>query len=220
MSARRGRVARRAHRLIEDLTGRSGRRLLRLLDDQLTHTADGAELVERLALGRVTPAAAHEEIRDIEHRGDDARATLIDELGQVLATPVDPEDLFRVSRCIDDVLDNLRDFVREADLYRPDELSFAVEPIRTLREGLTGFSAGLDSLDGARRGSAEATLPVRHAANALRRQYQEGLAELFRRPVDRESLKRRELLRRLDVIGLRLGEAAAAFADALLKRNR
>jgi hypothetical protein len=38
--------------------------------------------------------------------------------------------------------------------------------------------------------------------------------------VDRESLKRRELLRRLDVIGLRLGEAAAAFADALLKRNR
>ncbi|MEV0842444.1 DUF47 family protein [Actinocatenispora sera] len=217
--SRHSRLARRAHRLVEDLTGRSGRRLLSLLGDQLTHTADGAELVERLASGEVTPAAAHERIRDIEHRGDDARATLIEELSQVLATPVDPEDLFRVSRCIDDVLDNLRDFVREVDLYQPDELAFAVEPIRTLREGLTGFSTGLGSLDGARRGDPEATLPARRAANGLRRQYQEGLAELFRRPVDPEALKRRELLRRLDVIGLRLGEAAAAFADALLKRN-
>jgi hypothetical protein len=205
--------------MVEDLTGRSGRRLLTLLDEQLTHTAEGAELVEMLASGQVTPAAAHEKIRDIEHGGDRARAMLIEELSQVLATPVDPEDLFRVSRCIDDVLDNLRDFVREVDLYQPAELTFAVEPIRTLREGLTGFSSSLGSLDGGQRGGAEATLPVRRAANRVRREYQEGLADLFRRPVDTESLKRRELLRRLDVIGLRLGEAAAVFADALLKRN-
>ena len=39
-------------------------------------------------------------------------------LAGVLVTPVDREDLFRLSRSIDDVLDNLRDFVREWDLYK------------------------------------------------------------------------------------------------------
>ena len=31
----------------------------------------------------------------------------------MLVAPIDREDLFRLSRSIDDVLDNLRDFVRE-----------------------------------------------------------------------------------------------------------
>ncbi|MGB9112968.1 MAG: hypothetical protein WCF24_09615 [Acidimicrobiales bacterium] len=34
-----------------------------------------------------------------------------------------------------------------------------------------------------------------------------------------EVLKRRELLRRLDIVGLRLGEATDTFSDALVKRG-
>ncbi|MEK8145676.1 hypothetical protein NKH18_43240 [Streptomyces sp. M10(2022)] len=33
------------------------------------------------------------------------------------------------------------------------------------------------------------------------------------------TLRRRELLRRLDVVGLRLGESAAVLSDAMLKRS-
>ena len=35
----------------------------------------------------------------------------------MLIAPIDREDLFRLSRSIDDVLDNLRDFTREWDLF-------------------------------------------------------------------------------------------------------
>ena len=58
------------------------------------------------------------------------------------------------------------------------------------------------------------------AAGQVRRLYQQKLAELLNEPLDNETLKRRELLRRLDVVGLRLGEAADALADGVLKRSR
>jgi hypothetical protein len=38
-------------------------------------------------------------------------------------------------------------------------------------------------------------------------------------PVTAATLRRRELLRRVDVIGLRLGEAANALADGAVKRS-
>jgi hypothetical protein len=45
------------------------------------------------------------------------------------------------------------------------------------------------------------------------------VASLFEQEVSTELLKRRELLRRLDVVGLRLGECADALSDAMLKRS-
>jgi uncharacterized protein len=90
---------------------------------------------------------------DVEHRGDRARGGFV----HALAPPLDREDLFRVSRSVDDVLDNLRDFARELELFAVSDVAM---------------------------------------------------------------LKRRELLRRLDVVGLRLGEAADALADGAVKRHQ
>jgi hypothetical protein len=78
----------------------------------------------------------------------------------------------------------------------------------------------LEQLDGPRGKARQATLATRKAAGQVRRLYQQQLAELLTEPLDNETLKRRELLRRLDVVGLRLGEAADALADGALKRNR
>ncbi len=62
-------------------------------------------------------------------------------------------------------------------------------------------------------------LDANKASNAIRRRYQEGVAALLIGTVDATMLKRRELLRRLDVVGLRLGEAADALADGAVKRH-
>ncbi len=207
-------------RLARDLTGRSATRLLTFVADQLTATARGVHLVARLIEGDVTSSDAREEMRALEHEGDDARAELVGHLGTVLTTPIDAEDLFRLSRSIDDVLDNLRDFVREVDLYRPDDLALELPLTQALADGVERLGEALDRLRAPRGVARDSTVATRKAAGHARRLYQEQLAVLFERPVGAETLKHRELLRRLDVVGLRLGEAADALADGVLKRNR
>jgi len=219
-SVRHGVIARSVTRLARDLTGRSAEELVELLRIQLDCALGGARLVESLAADEVSTSMARDTMRRLEHDGDDARAELVAELGRVLATPVDAEDLFRLSRSIDDVLDNLRDFVREVDLYQPERLGSALPLTQAIVAGLESLRPALAELTGPRDAARHATLITKKAAGQTRRLYQQQLAELFSAPFDGETLKQRELLRRLDVVALRLSEAADALADGALKRSR
>lgn len=210
----------RTSRFLRALTGRDEENLVRLLQEQLSATSAGAELVSQLVSETLSASDAHERMRHLEHDGDAARGRLIAELAQVLRTPIDSEDLFRLSRSIDDVLDNLRDFVREVDLFRCTDLEFASTLVEDISVGLRALEQAIAQVlcDGADTRSG--TLGVRKASNKVRMSYQTQLADLFSSPVDSEMLKRRELLRRLDIVGLRLSESADALADGALKRSR
>ena len=116
------------------------------------------------------------------------------------------------------MLDNPRDFVREWDLYqivggdsflgildaianRVDDLRLAVRTIASDSED-TGQSA----------------LASKKAANEIRRLYDAEVG-LFSGELTMEVLKFRELPRRLDVVGLRLNEAADVLSDVVVKRR-
>lgn len=206
-------------RVIGELRGRSGRRFVELLVGHVEATLDGARLVERAARGELDWAEARVQMREVEHRGDEFRESLIVELATAIITPIDREDLFRVSRSIDDVLDNLRDFVRQCDLFdiRDAEVivpvvEAVVVAVTALREAIVGV------VDAPRQITRQATL-AKKAGNGIRRAYDDALAELFGGDLRMDVLKQREALRRLDVVGLRLGEAADALSDAAVKRS-
>jgi uncharacterized protein len=207
-------------RMLRNLTGGNDQELLRHLLGQMDATHEGAELARRLAAGEVDSELARDTMGDIEHRGDDSRAALVGELSRSLTTPLDREDLFRLSRSIDDILDNLRDFVREHDLLIDEADPDLHEPlvvgvivaIKELERALYHVTS-----DGSQ--AAAGALSAKKVANNVRRTYQEHLAKLLARPIDAETLKHQVLLRRLDIVGLGLGEAADVLADAAQKRG-
>lgn len=207
-------------RLARDLTGRSTAELIQLLEEQIESTERAAALVVSLAERAITTDQAALAIRELEHEGDAARGRLVVTLARVLTTPIDAEDIFRLSRSIDDVLDNLRDFVVESQLYEPESLAFALALTHMLVQGLGCLRRAVQELGRPRGRVRDETLATRKAASVVRRLYQEQVAALLAGPLDNETLKQRELLRRLDVVGLRLGEAADALADGALKRSR
>lgn len=202
-----------------ELTGTADRELVSLLGRQLELAQRAAGVVTRLVRGELEAEAARGEADAIESRGDDLRHEVVELLSQLLTTPLDREDLYRLSRSLEDVIDNLRDLAREAALLGVGEdpllepvvtsidvaLARLVEPIRLLVSDLAGTRTG--------------ALHAQHDINGVRRAYQRGLAELYSEPLEIVTLKRRDLLRRLDVVGLRLGEAVAALADGALKRG-
>jgi uncharacterized protein len=206
-------------RVLADLTGRSYRRTLDLLTAQLDATVKGVDLAADLAAGRIEPAAARAGMGEVEHEGDHGRAALVAELATTLTTPIDREDLYRFSRSVDDVLDNLRDLVRETDLFGMPGDPSDLPALDAVREGLVSLRGAIAHLVDDPGRVQEGALAARKAAGQVRREYQTSVAALFRRELTAGTLSRRELLRRLDVIGLRLNSAAADLSDALLKRG-
>ncbi|MFI6478461.1 DUF47 domain-containing protein [Nonomuraea sp. NPDC050663] len=221
--ARRGGRLRRAW---DDLRGASGPRIVALVAAQIATARSGAVLALETAHGRVAPPVARARMARIEHEGDAARAELVKALRGSLATPIDREDLYRLSRSVDDVLDHLRDYVREGDLFGPtgsgagaDTARFAVEPLRAIIDGLDGLQVALGRVLADPASVTSCALAARKAGGRVRQHYQTELARLFAGPLEMEVLRRRELLARLDAVGRRLGEAADALADAMLKRS-
>ncbi|MCA2223446.1 DUF47 domain-containing protein [Nonomuraea aurantiaca] len=200
------------------LSGRMDSALTEALLGQLSATKEGAWLAMAMIGGEVGRTGAHEKMRVIEHLGDQERRTLVEELRSALVTPIDREDLYRLSRSIDDVLDSLRDFVRESHLYRvPDQLRFA--PL------LDQVIEGIDALENAVRDLASRPSAVLHDAleakktgRSIRRMYQYEIARIFSGELTSDAMKQRELVRRLEIVGMAIGEAADAIADGSMKR--
>lgn len=218
---RRRRAFGRTRRLVADLTGRAGRDALACVLAQIDAAIDGGELACVMASGKLPTEEARGTMSDIEHRGDAQRAELVSALRRALAMPIDREDLYRLSRSVDDVLDNLRDFVRECDLYQPETLAPMIDPLQALTDGLRCLRAAVGAV--ARRSPEhinQRTMEARSQASKVRILYQRRLAELFNSDEPTmDAFKARELLRRLDVVALRLREAADALNDGMLKRS-
>lgn len=193
--------------------------LRRSMLGQIRAAHDGAEIAQRMLDGLPTDQA-RKEIGAVEKEGDEERAALVTGLAATLVTPLDREDLFRLSRAIDNVLDTLQDFVRESDLYRIENRETYRPLIASTITALTLLEEAVDTLwinpaDVPRR-----ALAVRKAARAVSRQYRNEFARTVVDASDSlDSLKHRELIKRLDWVGIRISEAADALTDGALKRG-
>jgi hypothetical protein len=212
-------VSRRILKLVSGQHSSSRRRFVELLDSQVDATQRALAVVESVLSGHQGWTKARETIASIEHEGDSARHLLVQELSRSLVTPIDREDVFRVSRSIDDVLDNLRDFVREGELFCLKDPSLFAPLVETVGTGLGLLrdAIGTMSSDMSRIGTL--AVAAKKAGGQVRRRYQDRLADLYESELSTEVMKARDLLRRLDVVGLRLNEAADALADAAVKRS-
>jgi uncharacterized protein len=192
--------------------------LIAILERQLAETLAACRLARSVAEGRADPSEAHDRMAEIEHRGDTLRSELVGKLAGVLVAPIDREDVFRLSRSVDDVLDNLRDFVREWDLYKPEASGEFLGLLDATANGVDDLRQAVRTIADDPRSTGQTALLCKKSANEVRRRYDEALSTLFCCELSMEVFKVRELLRRLDVVGLRLNEAADVLSDAAVKR--
>lgn len=205
-------------KLVRELSGRSSADMTALLVRQITASLQGARMAQQAAGAALPTGTAREGMAAVEHAGDEAREELVTSLAATLVTPIDREDMFRLSRSIDDVLDNLRDFVRELDLFQTTGDLFT--PVfEAIIDGLDLLHHAVDAVTGSPGEVRSRTLVAKKSCNEIRRMYEQQLARLLYGDVTADMLRRRELLRRLDIVGLRLGEATDALADAAIKRT-
>ncbi|MCP2334886.1 DUF47 domain-containing protein [Actinomadura rupiterrae] len=208
----------RMRRLFGLVSGRMDTGLQDALRGQLRATTDGARVAAAMVDGSVSRAEARARMRRIEHRGDTCRADFVARLSSALVTPIDREDLFRLSRSIDDVLDTLRDFVRESHLYRVPEQRRLGPMLERVLAGVTALDAATRDLVEEPPRAARSALEARKAGGALRRLYQYEIARVLDGAMTTDTMKERELVRRLELVGQHICDSADAIMDGTMKR--
>ncbi len=160
-------------------------------------------------------------VEQIEKEADELRRILIDDLNRAFVTPIDREDLFALSRTIDDVLDYAYTTVDEIQLFSLAPTDLMRKMVAILREAAEELHLGVLQL------RDRPQLALTHATRAKKLEnraeglYREALAELFQQPKTLDDimlmLKRREVYRHLSNAADRGDEAANIISDIVVK---
>ncbi|HYB26511.1 MAG TPA: DUF47 family protein [Solirubrobacteraceae bacterium] len=188
--------------------------VLGLLRAQVAVTIEGLDAFAMWAGGDASEA---EVVRDAEHRGDAAKRALLGALRAALVTPLEPEDVFALSRGVDWILDYARDLISESEAMdcAPDVVTH--EMARLLGEAVQHIDRALAHLDHDANAATEAADAAIRAERELERTYYKGMAALLEVENRSERISRRELYRRCARIGDMVIDVAERVVYAVVK---
>jgi uncharacterized protein len=159
--------------------------------------------------------------RQVEKEADEVQRILVHELQKTFVTPIDREDIFSLSRSIDNFIDYVYDTVEELEIFEI-EVSDAVSEIAILLlEMANELHMALQRLLDHPGVAAEHARRVKSLENEVENAYRYNLAELFQGPEDMhqvmEMLKMREVLRHLSNAADQGDMAADVIMDIVVK---
>jgi len=191
--------------------------VLGLLQEQTAITVAGIEALHRWASG--TSGAARQ-VRESELRADERKRALRAALGEAFTTPLEPEDIFELSRGLDRVLDNAKNLVREAEVMGSSPDAAMAVMAAELAAGTRALAEAVGTLGRPdRRGATEAADKAVQSQRRLEESYRHAMSSLVLVTDLREIAAKRELYRRLARTSDDLREVAERIWYSVLKES-
>jgi hypothetical protein len=191
---------------------------IKLIHDQAALTLQG---LEALKAYMAEDSTAAERLETSEKQADEARRILISELNKTFVTPFDREDIFSLSRTIDDVLDYAYSTVTEMEVLRVRPTPFMLRIASLLRDAAYELLMAVDRLELHPEVANEHAQRAKTLENRVEEVYREALADLFSGAEDikhvMKMMKSREVYRHLSNAADRGDEAANVIADIVVK---
>jgi predicted phosphate transport protein (TIGR00153 family) len=196
-------------------------KFLGLLIEQAAKTLEGMEALEDYMKSESEEAA--ERVTKAEKEADEVRRILIDELLHTFITPIDREDIFALSRAIDDIIDYGYTTVDEMEILDVDPNPHLQHMVSKLRKAAEEIHMGVLRLKDHPNVANEHAVRAKTLENQVEQIYREAIADLFSGPTDLEHvikmLKLREIYRHLSNCADRGDEAANIIGDIIVKRT-
>ncbi|MHB8619701.1 MAG: DUF47 domain-containing protein [Chloroflexota bacterium] len=185
------------------------RRFVNLLSEHAALTVSSLQVLERFGREREPSEDIANEVKALERSGDEIRRILIQELLQTYATPFDREDLFELSRTIDDILDATNETAMELSMYRIAPPEHLAEMAGVLCDGARHIQSAVKELLDHPLLAAEHAVRAKRSENRVDALYHESVRELFDSGVEMsEIFKSREVYRHLKNSADRIDRAA------------
>ena len=128
-----------------------------------------------------------------EKEADAIRRELVDDINRTFITPIDRDDLYRLSTSIDDLADYAWTTVKEVRIYdiQPDKNLLTMA--RTLLQMANGLVVCVEKLEKDHAGVAVEATKVKKLENTLNVQFHQSIAELYESDDIKKILKYREI---------------------------
>lgn len=190
--------------------------LIARLRDQAAITREGLESFAAWAAG---DEDAGDALPEIEHRGDASKRALLDRLRESFLTPIEPEDLFALSRGIDWILDYARDLVSESRAMGVSPDARLAEMAGLLRDAVNRICEAIAAIDSDGKAASAAADQAIRAERQLEHSYYQGMADLLSVDARTERISSRELYRRCARIGDEVIDVAERIIYAVVKES-
>lgn len=195
-------------------------KFLQLLVEQTELTVKALALLKTYMEKR--DASVARKVSDKEKEADEVRRILIDELMRTFITPFDREDIFSISREIDDVLDYANTTVDEMEILNVPTTPYMLRMASLLHDAALEIDIAMQRMED--RHYAVASDHAQRAKaieNQVESVYREAIADLFQEPKNLKQmmtiLKVREVYRHLSNAADREDAAANVIADIVMK---
>ncbi|HYM49268.1 MAG TPA: DUF47 family protein [Candidatus Limnocylindrales bacterium] len=196
------------------------RRFVQLLCQQADLAVSALEVLERYATEPGPHAPTLAAVKEIERAGDEVRRVLIDELLHTYATPFDREDLFGLSRSIDDILDAANETIIELAMYRLSPPENFKEMTNVLHDGARHVRASVGELLDHPRVAAEHAVRAKRSENRIDSLYHQALSNLLDSSMSTGTiLKIREIYRHLKNSADCIDRSADEISAIVIKRT-
>ena len=194
-------------------------KFVKMIRDQAALTLEGMDALKMYMAGN-NPEAA-KVLYDKEKQADEARRILIDELNQTFVTPFDREDIFALSRTIDDVIDYANTTVGEMEILKVEPTHYMWRMASLLRDAAYELLQAVDCLEEHPRVTNDHAQRAKALENKVEDVYREALADLFSGVEDIAHvvmmLKLREVYRHMSNAADHGDEAANTVANIVVK---
>jgi len=187
----------------------------KMLSDQASKTLEGIEALAAFVENQNQENAKR--VRDIEREADELRRILVEELHRTFVTPMDREDIFALSRAVDDIVDYANSTVDETEIYEVSSDENFRQMVDILRKGAREISDAVKILESYPQIAMEHSVKAKFYENATEKAYHTALANLFKQTDTVYMLKMREIYRHLSNAADRCDEAANIICSIVMK---
>jgi predicted phosphate transport protein (TIGR00153 family) len=161
------------------------------------------------------------QVRNLEKEADEIRRIFIDELNRTFVTPIDREDLFGLSRAIDDILDYAYSIITEMDILQIEPNGYLRAMVEMLHNSTEEVLLAIERLEHHPNVADSHTVRAKAIENNMEKLYLEALAELFEPPSSLKNvtdmLKLREIYRHMFQAVQSTEQAANIISDIIVK---
>ena len=152
------------------------------------------DAVEALCVFCETPTQENGDFVKVkEKEADTVRRELVDDINRTFITPIDRDDLYRLSSSIDDLADYAWTTVKEIRIYDIQPDAHLLEMARTLLKMADGLLVCVQNLEKNHAVVSTEATKVKKLENTLNVQFHKSIAELFETDDIKKILKYREI---------------------------
>lgn len=156
-------------------------------------------------------------VKDLEKKGDEERRVLIEELNNTFVTPFDREDIFQLSRALDDVMDYADSTVVELEIYEINADDHVKRMVDILIGGGMELERSIKYIDKYPNIANDHAVRAKKYENEMEGAYRQAVSELFKGIDPIYMLKMREIYRHLSNCADRVDEAANIILSIVMK---